>query len=212
MVIRIILADDHPILLSGLDQLFALEPDIEVIARCANGTDALAAVKREQPHVVVADLRMPGLGGLEILRAVQSEVPSTRVVLLTARIDQEEVFEAIRSGVGGIVLKESAPGQIIGCVRKVAAGEQWLDESVSRRALDTMLRREAGAARAAGVLTPREIDIARMVAQGKRNREIAEALFIAEGTVKVHLHTIFEKLGISSRMQLAAFAREQMLV
>jgi DNA-binding NarL/FixJ family response regulator len=115
---------------------------------------------------------------------VQSEVPSTRVVLLTARIDQDEVLEAIRGGVGGIVLKESAPRQIIGCVRKVAAGEQWLDESVGRRALDAMLRREAGAARAAGVLTPREIDITRMVARGLRNREIAEALFITEADGK----------------------------
>ena len=212
MAIRIVLADDHPIVLNGLDHLFSLEPDIEVIALCENGTDAVAAVKRERPDVLVADLRMPGLGGLEILRLVQSEVPSTRVVLLTARIDQDEVLEAIRGGVGGIVLKESAPRQIIGCVRKVAAGEQWLDESVSRRALDAMLRREAGAARAAGVLTPREIDIVRMVARGLRNRQIAEALFITEGTVKVHLHTIFEKLAVSSRMQLGAYAREQMLV
>ncbi len=212
MAIRVVLADDHPIFLHGLDQLFALEPDIEVIGRCANGLDAVASVKRERPDVLVADLRMPGLGGLEILRALLSEAPSTRVILLTARIDQNEVLEAVRGGVGGIVLKESAPRQIVGCVRKVAAGEQWLDESVSHRALDAMLRREAGAARAASVLTPREIDIVRMVAGGLRNREIAEALFITEGTVKVHLHTIFEKLGVSSRMRLAAYAREQMLV
>ncbi|HEX7677766.1 MAG TPA: response regulator transcription factor [Thermoanaerobaculia bacterium] len=212
MAIRIVLADDHPIVLNGLDQLFSREPDIEVTDRCTNGVDAVAAVKRERPDVLVADLRMPGMGGLEILGVVQSEAPSTRVVLLTARIDHEEVLEAIRGGVGGIVLKESAPRQIIGCVRKVAGGEQWLDESVSHRALDTILRREAGATRAGGILTPREIEVARMVARGLRNREIAETLFITEGTVKVHLHTIFEKLGISRRMQLAAYAREQMLV
>jgi DNA-binding NarL/FixJ family response regulator len=212
VAIRVVLADDHPIVLNGLDQLFSLEPDIEVMARCTNGHDAVAAVRRERPDVLVADLRMPGLGGLEILRAVQSEALSTRVVLLTARIDEDEVIEAVLAGVGGIVLKEGPPGQIVGCVRKVAAGEQWLEESVSRRALDAVLRRQAGATRAAGVLTPREIDIARMVARGLRNREIAEALFITEGTVKVHLHTIFEKLAISSRMQLGAYAREQMLI
>jgi DNA-binding NarL/FixJ family response regulator len=212
VAIRIVLADDHPIVLNGLDQLFSLEPDFEVVARCVNGVDAIAAVTRERPDVVVADLRMPDMGGLAILSAVQRDVPSTRVVLLTARIDEEEAIEAIRGGVGGIVLKESAPRQIAGCVRKVAAGERWLDESVSGRALETMLRREAGAARAAGILTPREIDIVRMVANGLRNREIAEALFITEGTVKVHLHTIFKKLGVSSRMQLGAYAREQMLV
>ncbi len=212
MTIRIVLADDHPIVLSGLDQLFTLEPGIDVVARCTNALEALAAVKRERPDVLVADLRMAGMDGLDILHAVQAEMPSTRTVLLTARIDQEEVLEAIRGGVGGIVLKESAPRQIVGCVSRVAAGEQWIDPTLSHRALDAMMRREAGAARAAAMLTPREIDIVRMVARGLRNREIAEALFITEGTVKVHLHTIFEKLAISSRMQLGVYAREQMLV
>jgi len=207
-----VLADDHPIVLNGLDQLFSTEPDIQVIARCTDGVETLAAVKRWRPDVLIADLRMPGLDALQVLQAVRSEGLPARVVFLAARIDQGEVLEAVRNGVDGIVLKEETPRQIIRCVRKVAAGERWLDESVSHRALDAMLRREAGAARAAKVLTHREIDIARMVARGLRNREIAEALFITEGTVKVHLHTIFEKLGITRRMELGTYAREQMLV
>jgi two-component system nitrate/nitrite response regulator NarL len=210
--IRIVLADDHPIVLNGLDQLFSFEPDIEVVARCTTGLQALEAVRHYRPAVVVADVRMPELNGLELLRALQEEQSPTRVVLLTARIEEEEVLEAMRARVGGIVLKESAPRQIVGCVRKVALGEQWLDDSLSRRALDRMLRRESGAYRAAAVLTPREIEIVRMVARGLRNREIADALFITEGTVKVHLHTVFEKLGITSRMQLGIYAREQKLV
>ena len=210
--IRIVLADDHPIVLNGLDHLFSFEPDIRVVARCTTGPEALDAVRHHRPEVVVADLRMPKMSGLELLHALNQDQLPTRVVLLPAHIEEDEILQAMRGRVGGIVLKESAPRQIVGCVRKVALGEQWLDGQVSRRALDRMLRRESGAIRAAAVLTPREIEIVRMVARGLRNREIAESLFVTEGTVKVHLHSVFEKLAIRSRMQLGIYAREQKLV
>jgi DNA-binding NarL/FixJ family response regulator len=210
--IRVLLADDHPIVLGGLAQLLSLETDITVVARCTNGDEALAAISRERPHVAVADLTMPGRSGLDLLRELQRMRSPVRVVLLTARIEHEQVLEALGLGVAGIVLKESAPLQILDCIRRVAAGGQWMDQLIGSRTLDGILRRQSGVAKAAAVLTAREIEVVRMVARGLRNKEIADLLSITEGTVKAHLRTTFEKLGIDSRMKLIVYARETHLV
>jgi DNA-binding NarL/FixJ family response regulator len=210
--IRVLIADDHPIVLGGLDHLLSLEPDIAVVARCTNGNEALAAIARERPHVAVADLTMPGLSGMEVLRELRAIQSAVRLVLLTARIEHEQVLEALKLGVAGILLKESAPLQILDAIRRVAAGGQWIDQTIGSRTLDGVLRRQSGAAKAAAVLTAREIEVVRMVARGLRNKEIAQALSITEGTVKAHLRTIFEKLGIDSRMKLVVYARETRLV
>jgi DNA-binding NarL/FixJ family response regulator len=210
--IRVLLADDHPIVLGGLDQLLSLEPDITVVARCTNGSEALAAIARERPHVAILDLTMPRRSGMEVARELKAAQSPVRVILLTARIDHEQVLEALSLGVAGIVLKESAPLQILDCIRRVAGGGQWVDQTIGTRTLDGLLRRQSGAARAAAVLTSREIEVVRMVAQGLRNKEIAELLSITEGTVKAHLRTIFEKLAIDSRMKLIVYARETRLV
>lgn len=197
MPLRIVLADDHPIVLGGLHQLLSLERDLAVVARCTNGTDALSAVRRERPDILIADLTMPGLTGLELLREIQSAVLPAKVILLTARIEHEQVLEAMRLGAAGIVLKESAPLQILDCIRRVATGERWIDEALGQRRPPTDDR-----------LTAREHDVVRMVAEGLSNREIAERLDITEGTVKTHLRAVFEKLGVSSRMKLSVYARE----
>jgi DNA-binding NarL/FixJ family response regulator len=209
--IRVVLADDHPLLLGGLDQLLSLERDIRVVARCTNGNEALAAIVRERPRVAVVDLTMPGRSGIDLLRELDAMRSPVRLVLLTARIEHEQVLEAMKLGVAGIVLKESAPLQILECIRRVAAGEQWIDHVIGSRTLDAVLRRQAGAAKAAAVLTSRETEVVRMVARGLRNKEIADLLSITEGTVKAHLRTIFEKLGIDSRMKLVVYARETLL-
>jgi DNA-binding NarL/FixJ family response regulator len=211
-VIRVLLADDHPIVLGGLDQLLSLEPDLTVVARCTNGNEALAAIARERPQVVIADLTMPGRSGIDLLRELQAKGSPVRVILLTARIEHDQVLEALKLGVAGIVLKESAPFQILDSIRRVAAGGQWIDQVISNRTLDGVLRRQSGARKVAAVLTAREIEVVRMVAQGLRNKEIADQLSITEGTVKAHLRTIFEKLGIDSRMKLILYAREKRMV
>jgi DNA-binding NarL/FixJ family response regulator len=210
--IRVLLADDHPIVLGGLAQLLSLEPDITVVARCTNGDEALAAIAREHPRVVIADVVMPGRSGIDLLRELRALHSTVCVILLTARIEHEQVVEALNLGVAGIVLKESAPLQILDCIRRVAAGGQWIDQLIGSRTLDGLLRRQSGARKAAAVLTAREIEVVRMVARGLRNKEIAEQLSITEGTVKAHLRTIFEKLGIDSRMKLIVYARETRLV
>lgn len=209
---RIVIADDHPIVLDGLVQLFTGEKDFDVVARCSTGDEALAALRRVRPDVAILDIRMPGVSGLELLRHVYNEGLPTRVVLLTAEIGDEAVVEAVRLNVAGIVLKEMAPRVLLQSVRAVAAGEKWLDDGAMRRALDKMLRREAGLADAVRVLTPRELEVVKMVATGLRNKQIADRLTITEGTVKIHLHSIYQKLGVSGRVELSIYAREKSLV
>lgn len=211
-VLRVLLADDHPIVLGGLEQLLSHEPDIAVVACCTNGDDALAAVARLHPHVVIADLAMPRRSGMDVLRELHAMRSPVRTILLTARIEHEQVVEALNLGVAGIVLKETAPLQILDCTRRVAAGGQWIDQAIGGHTLNRLLRRQSGAAKVAAILTARETEVVRMVAQGLRNKEIAAALSITEGTVKAHLRTIFEKLGIDSRMKLIVYAREMRLV
>jgi DNA-binding NarL/FixJ family response regulator len=211
-LIRVVIADDHPIVLDGLTQLFASERDLEVVRRCTNGDEALAVARAARPDVLVLDVRMPGLNGLEVLRALTAERNRTRVVLLTAQMSEAEIIDAVRSGVAGIVLKETAPRVLLQCVRTVAAGEPWLDSRMIQSAVEAIARRDAAVARAEKALTRRELDIVRMVATGARNREIGEKLGISEGTVKMHLHTIYEKLGIGGRVELSNYAREHALV
>ncbi len=212
MVTRVVVADDHPIILDGLERLFQAEKDLAVVARCLNGDDALRAVRQHRPDVLVLDIRMPGRDGLSVLRDLARERLPTRIVLLTAALDEEEVLEAIRLGARGVVLKEMAPQLLVQCVRKVHAGEQWIEKRSFSRALDKLLRREAGTRAAASVLTPREIEIVRMVATGLRNKQIAGKLSISEGTVKIHLHNTYEKLQVAGRFELGAYARDKGLV
>lgn len=209
---RVIIADDHPIVLDGLGQLFAGEKDFDVVGRCSSGEEALSTLRRVRPDIAVLDIRMPGMNGMEILRRVYDEGLPTRVVLLTAEISDDAVVEAVRLGVAGIVLKEMAPRVLLQSVRAVAAGEKWLDDGAMRRALDKMMRREAGLADAVRVLTPREVEVVKMVATGMRNKQIAEKLNITEGTVKIHLHSIYQKLGVSGRVELSIYAREKSLI
>ena len=209
--IRIVLADDHRIVLEGLSQLLSLESDFDVLLRCTEGVEALAAVERARPDVLVADVKMPGLTGLEILRRLHEQGSTTRVVLLTAHMTDAQVVEAVRLNVAGIILKESASRTLVQCVRTVAQGGRWLDQQTVHGALESMLRREAGIAKASKTLTKRELEIVRMVATGLRNKQIGEKLTISEGTVKMHLHSIYEKLGISGRVELTNYARENEL-
>ena len=212
MAIRVVLADDHPIVLDGLETLFRMEQDIQVLARCVNGEEALRAVRQHRPDILILDIRMPAKDGLEVLREMQGDEIPTQVVLLTVALDEDETVEALRLGVRGVVLKEMAPQMLIQCVRKVHAGEQWVERRSVGRAVEKLLRREAGAREVAGVLTPREIQIVRMVAAGRRNKEIADTLCISEGTVKIHLHHIYEKLQLDGRLALVLYAQDKGLV
>lgn len=209
MTIRVAIADDHPIVLDGLEQLFRLEDDIEVVARCATGKAAIEAVRAHHPDVLVLDVLMPHPDGLAVLRALDGSAEPTRVLLLTAVIDDERLLEAIRLGAQGVVLKESAPALLVEAVRDLHQGRQWLERGLGGRALRKLLQRETTEKQLATRLTTREMEIMRLLAQGVRNRTIAEQLFISEGTVKVHLHNIYEKLELGGRFELMVYARNR---
>lgn len=210
--IRVILADDHAIVLSGLQRLFESQPDFIVVECCRDADQALAAVRARDADVLILDLRMPGRSGLEALRELGNAKPSCRTVLLTAAITDDEVIEAVRLGAQGIVLKESDPEALLECVRKVHLGHQWIDRETMSRAFGRAVQRETAAREAARILTPRETEIVQMVAQGLRNKAIGERLSISEGTVKIHLHNIYEKVNVDGRLELVLWAQEQGLV
>lgn len=212
MPLRLVLADDHPLILDALEHLFRLEPDCQVLARCRDGEETLQAVRQHQPDIVILDIRMPGKDGLVVLREMAQMQCPTRVVLLTAALDDQQALEALRLGACGVVLKEMAPRFLVQCVRKVHAGGQWLERRSVSRTLDTLLQRDAGTRELAGILTSRELDIVRLVSSGLRNREIADRLSLSEGTIKIHLHSIYKKLQIDGRLALTLYARDKGLV
>ncbi len=212
MPIRLVLADDHPLILDGLEQLVQLAGDFAVVERCVSGEEALRAVDRHRPDLLVLDVRMAGLDGLAVLRELRRRRLPTRVVIFTAAISEDELVEAVRLEVGGVVLKEMAPRLLIQALRKVHAGGQWVEKRSVQAALEKVLRREAGAREAASELTPREIELIRMVAEGLRNRDIAERLGIAEGTVKAHLHNVYKKLHLETRVAVRRYAEGKGLI
>jgi len=212
MSIRLVVADNHPLMLDGVENLFRLEGDFQLLARCKNGSETMEAVRQHKPDVLILDIRMPGKDGLTVAREMLAEKLPTRVVIFTAELEGDQLLEAIRSGVRGIVLKEMAPQLLVQCVRKVHAGEQWIERRSTSINLEKILLREAAAREIEALITPREINILRMVVQDLRNKEIADRLFITEGTVKVHLHNIGEKLQAKGRRALLHYAREKGLV
>ena len=210
--IRVVLADDHRVVLEGLEQLLGHEPEFDLVATCIDGQEALEAVRQHRTDLLVLDLRMPRLDGVGVLRAMRAEGLATRVVVLTAGIDEQEVVEAIRLGARGVVLKEMASRLLLEALRKVNAGEQWLEKRSVAAALESLVRREQGTAELSQLLTPRELLMVRMLAKGLRNKEIGDQLHISEGTVKSHLHNIYRKLGVDGRLDLMRVAREKGLV
>ena len=206
--IRVILVDDHPLVLNGLYHLLLEYPEFQVLERCSSGNEAMAAVARQRPDIIVLDLLMPGKSGLDVARELNAAGDPPRIVLLTAQLHEDQLIDALQLGVRGFVLKEMATKLLVECLRRVHAGGQWLEKDSASRAMDKLVRREARGREIAGVLTPREIEVVSMVAKGLSNKEIGAKLFIAEGTVKIHLHNIYEKLGIGRRAELLRVADE----
>jgi len=209
--IRVVLVDDHPIVLQGLEHLFARQPDIEVAACCSTVQEGLAAA-RTRPDILLLDLRMPDGGGLSLLDTIAAEKIDTKTVVLTAAISDDEMSQALQKGAAGLVLKESSPDQLLECVRRVHAGERWLDPEAMSRVVGAAASAPAAPDTRAASLTAREREVIRMIAAGLRNRDIGERLSISENTVKVHLHNIYEKLGVEGRMELLLLAQELKIV
>jgi DNA-binding NarL/FixJ family response regulator len=209
--IRIAIADDHAIVSHGIKRLLDGEPDFEVVQCCTTGREAVAVARSGTADVLLLDVKMPGMSGIDVLRTLSSHPPPCAVVLLTAAISDSDVMEGLRLGARGIVLKESSPETLLDCLTHVSRGDQWIDREMQQRADEALAQRQ-GDADPRRALTVRETEIVRMIAQGLRNKVIAERLQISEGTVKIHLHNVYEKLGLDGRLELMLYAQRQGLV
>jgi DNA-binding NarL/FixJ family response regulator len=204
--IRVVLADDHPIVLRGLQGLLKANPNLAIVAACADGDTALSAIRRHRPDVAVIDVNMPGRDGIDLLRVAVSESLPTRIVFLTGTIADAQIRAAVAIGLHGLMLKDSAPDVLIECLVAVAAGRRWLPPDLVRPALEAGGDGTGARAGVLSLLTCREQEIVQLVAEGLSNKDIGRRLSLTEGTVKVHLHNIYEKLPVANRTSLAAFA------
>ena len=214
--VRILIADDHPIFRDGLRKLLELEPSFRVIGEAADGAETVKLVRQLKPDVLLLDLAMPRVPGLEALAELAATSAPVRTIVLTAAIERNQIVEALQLGARGIVLKESATEVLMKSIRAVMAGQYWVGrESVSD--LVTTLRelmprkREEPSQRRYG-LTPRELEVISTIVAGYTNKDIAQKFAISEQTVKHHLTNIFDKLGVSNRLELALFAVNHHLV
>lgn len=207
MTIRVLIADDQPAAREGLRMILSGAADIDVIATAADGRELLALAERRQPDVVLTDIRMPGMDGIEAIRAIAQLDPAPPTVALTTFDIDEYLFGALQAGAIGFLLKESSPDQFIDAVRTAHDGQGVIDPRVTPR----LVRRFAETSprsvpTEAPELTPRESDVLTRVARGLSNQQIAEELFIAQGTVKIHVANILTKLGLRSRVEAAVYA------
>ncbi len=218
--IRVILADDHPVVRRGLVAIVSLEDDIEVVGEAENGEIALNLTRQLKPDVVLMDLQMPVMDGVEATRCIRAEVPDAKVIVLTTFNDDDYIFRGISAGAKGYLLKDDSPDDLIEAVRAAHRGESLLNPEVAARLLERFSRfaaespaPAAPAVEAIGApalpvakLTPREEEVLALLAKGARNKEIAAALVIAERTVKIHVRNILTKLNVSNRTEAAAVA------
>jgi two-component system, NarL family, nitrate/nitrite response regulator NarL len=212
-VIRILVADDHAIFRDGLRKLLEVSDDVQIVGEASNGNECVKMLAKFKPDILLLDLRMPEKDGLGVLEEVNFDSLGTRVIVLTAAEDDRDVVRAMRLGARGVVLKQSASDLLLKSIRKVYDGEIWLDNRMTAEVIDAFKKSsESGQRREKPLLSDREKEIVQLVAQGFRNREIGEKLFISEQTVKNHLHNIFDKLGVSDRLELALYAIHHRLI
>ena len=214
-MIRVLLVDDQAMVRAGLRMVLSAETDVEVVGEASDGAEALRLVARHTPDVVLLDVRMPGMDGLEAARRMSQDAGGPGILMLTTFDEHEIVDEALSTGVAGFLLKASSPEQLVDAVRAVAAGSGVLDPAITRHVIDrfaTAPRVDADAAATLAELSPREIDVLRLVAAGRSNAEIASILFLGEATVKTHVSRMLLKVGLRDRVQAVAFAYESGLL
>jgi two-component system, NarL family, response regulator LiaR len=203
-VIRVLIADDHAVVRQGLKTFLDLQEDIEVVAEAADGEAAVAAA--EAADVVLLDLVMPKLDGVAALRALRARAPEARVIVLTSFGDDERLFTALRAGAAGYLLKDVEPADLVRAIRTAHAGQAPLSPAVAARVIDELAHRGDGHRAAPEELTPRELEVLRLIARGRSNKVIALELGMAEKTVKTHVSHLLAKLGLADRTQAAVYA------
>jgi DNA-binding NarL/FixJ family response regulator len=196
-MIRVVIADDHAVVRQGLRTFLDLQDDIEVVAEAGDGAEALAAAEEHAPDVVLIDLVMPNVDGIEAIRGLRERVPAARAIVLSSFIDDEKLLPAVRAGAAGYLLKDVEPQQLVEAIRTVHAGGALLHPKVASRLLEEM---------ASDPLTPREREVLALIGRGMANKVIARELSLSEKTVKAHVSSILAKLGVSDRTQAALYA------
>ena len=216
MTLRVLIADDQALMRAGFRMILEAEPDLEVVGEAADGREAVAEGARVRPDVVLMDVRMPEMDGIEATRRLLDGNGDTKVLMLTTFDMDEYVFEALRAGASGFLVKDVPPEQLVAGIRSVASGDSLLAPSVTRRLIQEFVRRPPDALRAPppelARLTAREVEVLRGVARGRSNAEIATELFVSETTVKTHVAHVLAKLGVRDRVQAVVFAYESALV
>jgi NarL family two-component system response regulator LiaR len=203
--IRVLIADDHAVVREGLRTFLGLQDDVEVVADVADGAAAVAGVAEHHPDVVLMDLVMPGVDGVEAIRRIAAEHPGTRVIALTSFLDDDKVLPAIRAGAAGYLLKDVGPADLVKGIRTVYGGEALLHPAVAARLMEEVAA-AAPAERDGDELTARERDVLREIVRGHANKRIALELGISEATVKIHVSSVLRKLGVTARTQAALHA------
>ena len=203
--IRVLVADDHAIVRKGIRALLATEPDIEVVGEAENGREAVTEAERLQPDVILMDLVMPEVDGIEAIRRITGRQPEARILVLTSFAADDKVFPAIKAGALGYLLKDSGPEELVQAIHQVYRGESSLHPTIARKLLHE-LSRPSERPPTPEPLTEREVEVLRLVARGQSNQEIADQLVISEATVRTHMSNILGKLHLASRTQAALYA------
>jgi DNA-binding NarL/FixJ family response regulator len=214
MITRLAIADDEATVRAGLRMLVEAEPDLEVVGEAADGLEIVAVARRTKPDVVLMDIRMPRLDGLSAARRILELEPAPRVIMLTTFGEDENLFEALRAGTSGFLLKVSPPEQLLEAIRIVAAGDGLIDPTVTRRVIEAFAGQPVPPAATPELedLTPRELEVLKLIARGLANHEIADELVVSEATVKTHVKRILMKLGLRDRVQAVVLAYESGIV
>jgi two-component system nitrate/nitrite response regulator NarP len=202
---RLLIADDHPFIIAGLEAILR-DSNYDIVTKASDGDEATALIEKANADILLLDVAMPGRSGIDILRSLRSRGDQLPVVLLTASLDDYGLLQALDLGVNGILLKEGAQDLLFECLDAVVRGRRWIQPALLDR--EQVLRGGPSGAGPMAVLAPRERAISGLVAQGLRNREVAHELSMTEGTVKVYLHRIYDKLGVTNRTELALFVRD----
>lgn len=202
-LIRILIVDDHPVVRAGLTSMLGTQAELEVIGSASSGVEALEIIRRNPPNVILLDLRMPGLNGIDLLLAIKKSGSSSRAIVLTSYETDEDIYRAVQAGAQGYLLKDTPLKEMLEAIRTVNAGKRYIPRQIAQRLAERMMRTE---------LTARELEILKMLAKGPTNKQIGHALGISDYTVRNHVNSIIEKLEVSDRTEAATTAIQRGII